>query len=142
MAKITDYSPTSSISSADIFYVVQNVGGTNTSKTVSFANLMAVVPTKTAFTNGINYGGTPQELTNSGTISTAGITALILTATGNFTLPNGSQGDEKILITESNVGAHVNTVNGVFANGTTSIDAGATGTMTYLVFHHGIWYKK
>lgn len=141
MAKITDYSPASSISTADIFYVVQNVAGTNVSKTVSFATLMGVVPTKTSFTQGINLGASPQQLSNTGTINTAGVTGLSLTTAGSFVLPAGNQGDTKVIVTELNP-SFANTIVGTFANGITSIDAGLTGIVTTLLFHNGKWYKK
>ena len=142
MSKISAYPTTNILNDADILYVVQNSGGTNASKKVSFAHAMTKVNTKTSFTNGINLGVASQALTNSGTINTAGITALTLTAAGTFTLNAGTEGDEKVILIESNPSSFPCSIVGTFFGSVTSISKNDAGIVIRLLFHNGIWYQS
>lgn len=139
--KVSDYPTATTLVETDLVYLVQSSGSAKVSKKSTLTTLFNRVFSKTIFNKGINYGTTPQTLTNTGTIDIQiGITALICTANGSFILPAGTQGDEKIILVENNP-SFVCMITGTFSTGN-SFNVGLGGGGYSFVFHSGKWYKK
>lgn len=137
--KISDYPSATATDNADILYVIQTSGTAKISKKIAKSLLLSKVDVKTIFNKGINYGTAPQSLTNTGTVDIqSGIAALNCTADSSFILPSGTQGDEILILVETNP-SFICEVVGTFAH-TSSIDIGLAGQTIRIVFHHGKWY--
>ena len=139
-SKVSDFTEATTLAADDIVYIVQTANGTKTSRKAKLTTLFAKVFSKTIFQKGINYGVTPQALTTSGSIDlSVGITAITATTDIAATIAAGTEGDEKIILVESNP-ANIITLTGTFGDNTTSKVLGVTGTKWRLVFHNGKWY--
>jgi hypothetical protein len=137
--KVTDYPLASVVDNSDTMYLIQTSGSAKISKKVLISKFFEKINIKSIFSKGVNYGTTPQSLTDTGTIAIdSGITALICTQNASFILPNGSQGDEVIILVEANP-SFTCTVTGTFALGSNLV-LGQTGTTARCLFHHGKWY--
>lgn len=137
--KVSDYPTASVLADTDLMYLVQSSGAVKVSKKVPLSTLFTKIFSKSIFVKGINYGIAPQTLTNSGTIDTqVGLTTLICTTNSTFTLPAGTQGDEKIILVENNPSFTCN-VSGTFVT-TSLLNVGITGKSLRIVFHNGKWY--
>lgn len=137
--KVSDYPTASVLADTDLLYLIQSSGTAKVSKKVPLSTLFTKIFSKSIFVKGVNYGISPQTLTNSGTIDIqVGITTLICTTNSTFTLPAGTQGDEKIILVENNPTFTCN-VTGAFAIGNV-FDVGATGSALRVIFHNGKWY--
>lgn len=138
--KVTDYPSATAIDNTDLLYLIQTSGSAKISKKTTISKFFEKINIKSIFSKGFNYGITPNLLTDSGTIDIQnGINALTCTQDATFILPNGTQGDEVIILVESNP-SFTCTLTGTFAFGSSYI-VGQTGSTLRCVFHHGKWYS-
>lgn len=134
-SKVSELVAATSAGGSDVLYLVQS----NTSKKITVANLFGNISNPT-FTGNVVVGGTPQTLSAPGIVSlTTPITHLTIDAVGGtLNIPQGSNGQVKILTVVSSSGGtySVNTAN---IAGNTTIELDTAGDTVVLVYTNSKW---
>ena len=127
--KLSELTEATATNPGDLLYVVQS----NTSKKIKVSNFLADLDNPTLKGN-IVIGSTPETITSPGPISlTTPISYLNIDAVGGvLTIPNGANGQNKILVTISAAGGQYTLSTNVAGNATVQFNnVGDTATMLY-----------
>jgi hypothetical protein len=138
-SKVTAMRTATSVSSSDVLYLVKP-NTTPYDHKVTIANLFGGIPVPVVLENNLILGGIPQTMNSAGVIS---ITTLITAITspsgaGTLTIPDGSDGQIKVIAMLNNSAGHALTLNSNIGHNSIVFDsAGDTAT---LIFLSGNWY--
>ena len=133
--KVTDFGVATSVDSTDVFYLVR----AGTDKQVTAATFLANVSSLFKTTKQVVLGGTPQALSDAGTINvTTTTTTLVNTTTSALAINDGLyDGQIKILLITSATGT--STLSGVNV-GVTSVVFNTAGQTAMLFWVGGKWW--
>lgn len=138
-SKLISLDPASSIASADILYLVKPSTSPYDHK-VTVANLFGGIPVPVVLEDDLVYGGTVQTLNSAGAISVSTIVTKITSPdnSGILSIPDGTEGQIKVVVMASNNGSKTLTINSNIGHSSIVFDTpGATAT---LMFMAGNWY--
>jgi hypothetical protein len=127
--KLSELTETTATNPGDLLYVVQS----NTSKRIKVSNFLADLDNPTLKGN-IVIGSTPETITSPGPIGlTTPISYLNIGGVGGvLTIPNGANGQAKILVTIAAAGGQYTLTTNVAGNATVQFNnVGDTATMLY-----------
>ena len=127
--KLSELTETTATNPGDLLYVVQS----NTSKRIKVSNFLSDLDNPTLKGN-IVIGSTPETITSPGPIGlTTPISYLNIDGVGGvLTIPNGANGQAKILVTVAAAGGQYTLTTNVAGNATVQFNnIGDTATMLY-----------
>lgn len=138
-SKVTAMNPATSVSPTDVLYLVKP----NTSPydhKVTVANLFGGIPVPVVLQDDLILGGTVQTLSSAGAISVSTLVTRINSpdGAGTLTIPDGVDGQIKVIIMVSNNASHALTINSNI--GHTSIVFNSIADTATLIFLAGNWY--
>jgi len=136
--KVTAMNPATSVSPTDVLYLVKPT--TPFDHKVTVANLFGGIPVPVVLEDDLILGGAVQTMTSAGAIS---ITTLVTRITspdgaGTLTIPDGTDGQIKVVVMTSNNANHALTINTNI--GHSSIVFNGPGDTATLMFLSGNWY--
>lgn len=138
-SKVTAMTAAASVSPTDVLYLVKP----NTSPydhKVTVANLFGGIPVPVVLEDDLILGGTVQVLTSAGAISVSTLVTRITSpdGAGTLTIPDGTEGQIKVIVMTSNTAGHNLTLNSNI--GHSSIVFNSAGDTATLMFMAGNWY--
>ena len=136
--KVTAMNPATSVNPTDVLYLVKPT--TPFDHKVTIANLFGGIPVPVVLEDDLILGGAVQTMTSAGAIS---ITTLVTRITspdgaGTLTIPDGTDGQIKVVVMTSNNANHALTINTNI--GHSSIVFNGPGDTATLMFLSGNWY--
>ena len=138
--KVTAMPPATSVATNDVLYLVKPSTSPYDHK-VSIANLFAGIPVPVKLDNTLTLGGTPQNITSVGTpVSVSTLVTKIHNPqnNGTCTIPNGVNGQIKVIIMTGNPGSYNVLVDNIAGGVLSFRNVGDTAT---LMFMDGDWFK-
>ncbi len=138
-SKVTAMNPATSVSSTDVLYLVKPSTSPYDHK-VTIANLFGGIPVPVVLEDDLILGGTVQTLSTAGAISVSTLVTRITSpdGAGTLTIPDGTEGQIKVIVTTSNAGSHALTISSNI--GHSSIVFNSAGDTATLMFMAGNWY--
>lgn len=138
-SKVTAMTTATSVSPTDVLYLVKPSTSPYDHK-VTVANLFGGIPVPVVLADDLILGGTVQTLTSAGAIS---VSTLVTTITspdgpGILSIPDGVNGQIKVIVMLSNNASHALTINSNI--GHSSIVFNSAGDTANLIFLSGNWY--
>lgn len=138
-SKVTAMTTATSVSPTDVLYLVKPSTSPYDHK-VTVANLFGGIPVPVVLEDDLVLGGTIQTLSSAGAIS---VSTLVTTITspdgpGILTIPDGTNGQIKVIVMLSNNASHALTINSNI--GHSSIVFNSAGDTAHLIFLSGNWY--
>lgn len=138
-SKVTAMTTATSVSPTDVLYLVKPSTSPYDHK-VTVANLFGGIPVPVVLQDDLILGGAVQTLTSAGAIS---VSTLVTTITspdgpGILSIPDGVNGQIKVIVMLSNNASHALTINSNI--GHTSIVFNSAGDTANLIFLSGNWY--
>ena len=135
-SKVSGLTAATSLGGSDVLYLVQS----NTSKKITIANFFANAGNVTLSGN-INIGGTPQSLGSPGIIAlSTPITHLTIDASGGtLQIPQGTTGQQKIVVTISAAGGSY-TINNANIAGNANVVFDTVGDTATLLYTQNKWH--
>ena len=138
-SKVTAMIPATSVSPTDVLYLVKP----NTSPydhKVTVANFFGGIPVPVVLEDDLILGGTVQTLSAAGAISVSTLVTRINSpdGAGTLTIPDGVDGQIKVVIMVSNTASHALTISSNI--GHSSIVFNSAGDTATLIFLAGNWY--
>jgi hypothetical protein len=138
-SKLIALTTTSSLVATDLMYVVKPATSPYDHK-VSIANLFGGIPVPVVLEDDLILGGAVQTLTSAGAISVTSLVTKITSpdGAGTLTIPDGVDGQIKVVVMTSNNANHALTINSNI--GHSSIVFNSAGDTATLMFLTGNWY--
>lgn len=138
-SKVTAMNPATSVSSTDVLYLVKPSTSPYDHK-VTIANLFGGIPVPVVLEDDLILGGTVQTLSTAGAISVSTLVTRITSpdGAGTLTIPDGTEGQIKVIVMTSNAGSHALTISSNI--GHSSIVFNSAGDTATLMFMAGNWY--
>ena len=138
-SKLVSLTPASAIASADVMYLVKPSTSPYDHK-VTVANLFGGIPVPVVLEDDLVYGGTVQTMNSAGAISVSTIVTKITSPdnSGTLSIPDGTEGQIKVIVMASNSGLKTLTLNTNI--GHSSIVFNSPGHAATLMFLSGNWY--
>mgnify|MGYP000939197653 CR=1 FL=1 len=138
-SKVTAMTAATSVLGTDVLYLVKPATSPYDHK-VTVANLFGGIAVPVVLQDDLILGGTVQTLTSAGAISIATLVTKITSPSGagTLTIPDGVDGQIKVIIMVSNNANHALTINSNI--GHTSIVFNSIGDTANLIFLSGNWY--
>lgn len=138
-SKVTAMNPATSVSPTDVLYLVKPTTSPYDHK-VTVANLFGGIPVPVVLEDDLVLGGTQQTLSSAGAISVSTLVTKITSpdGAGTLTIPDGTEGQIKVIVMTSNNAGHALTINSNI--GHTSIVFNGPGDTATLIFIAGNWY--
>lgn len=138
-SKVTAMNPATSVTPTDVLYLVKP----NTSPydhKVTVANLFGGIPVPVVLEDDLILGGTVQVLNSAGAISVSTLVTRINSpdGAGTLTIPDGTDGQIKVIVMVSNAASHALTISSNI--GHSSIVFNSAGDTATLMFMSGSWY--
>jgi hypothetical protein len=138
-SKLIALTTASSLVATDLMYVVKPATSPYDHK-VSIANLFGGIPVPVVLEDDLILGGAVQTLTSAGAISVTSLVTKITSpdGAGTLTIPDGVDGQIKVVVMSSNTANHALTINSNI--GHSSIVFNSAGDTATLMFLTGNWY--
>lgn len=138
-SKLIALTTASSLVATDLMYVVKPATSPYDHK-VSIANLFGGIPVPVVLEDDLILGGAVQTLTSAGAISVTSLVTKITSpdGAGTLTIPDGVDGQIKVVVMASNAGSHALTISSNI--GHSSIVFNSAGDTATLMFLTGNWY--
>jgi hypothetical protein len=138
-SKVTAMIAATSVSPTDVLYLVKPATSPYDHK-VTVANLFGGIPVPVVLQDDLILGGTVQTLSSAGAISVSTLVTRINSpdGAGTLSIPDGVDGQIKVVIMVSNSASHALTINSNI--GHSSIVFNSAGDTATLIFLAGNWY--
>lgn len=138
-SKLVSLTPAAGVSSADLMYLVKPTTSPYDHK-VTVATLFGGIPVPVVLEDDLVYGGAVQSMNSAGAISVSTIITKISSPdnSGILSIPDGTEGQIKVIVMVSNSGAKTLTINSNI--GHSSIVFNSAGDTATLIFLTGNWY--
>ena len=138
-SKVTAMTTATSVSPTDVLYLVKPSTSPYDHK-VTIANLFGGIQVPVVLQDDLILGGTAQTLSSGGSISVSTLVTKITSpdAAGTLTIPDGTEGQIKVIAMISNAASHALTINSNI--GHSSIVFDSAGDTAILIFLGGNWY--
>lgn len=138
-SKVTAMTTATSVSPTDVLYLVKPSTSPYDHK-VTIANLFGGIQVPVVLQDDLVLGGTAQTLSSGGAISVSTLVTKITSPDGPGTLsiPDGTEGQIKVIAMISNSASHALTINSNI--GHSSIVFNSAGDTAILIFLGGNWF--
>ena len=138
-SKVTAMTAATSVSPTDVLYLMKPSTSPYDHK-VTVANLFGGIPVPVVLEDDLVLGGTVQTLSAAGAISVSTLVTKITSpdGAGTLTIPDGTEGQIKVVVMTSNNANHALTINSNI--GHSSIVFNSPGDTAILIFMAGNWY--